>query len=199
MAFNATGTATANVDYKLTAQSFSNGVTYDASTGKITVPAGVTTFSVTVQTLADNVVAEPLETVKLDIGGLSATGGIIDGTPDAKDDSYTKITGLKAEYYGYNDASTGAGNDGANLTNLSQVRQFIDSHNPAATFNATKLDYGTLSNASGLGNGTNLQNFLGVDVASGNGAKANSLSTDPGNTSDAIIKMGGYILSLIHI
>ncbi|KAB7487849.1 hypothetical protein F7Q97_30030, partial [Klebsiella michiganensis] len=115
------------------------------------------------------------------------------GTPDAKDDSYTKITGLKAEYYGYNDASTGAGNDGANLTNLSQVRQFIDSHNPAATFNATKLDYGTLSNASGLGNGTNLQNFLGVDVASGNGAKANSLSTDPGNTSDAIIKMGGYI------
>ncbi len=193
LAFNATGTATANVDYKLTAQSFSNGVTYDASTGKITVPAGVTTFSVTVQTLADNVVAEPLETVKLDIGGLSATGGIIDGTPDAKDDSYTKITGLKAEYYGYNDASTGAGNDGANLTNLSQVRQFIDSHNPAATFNATKLDYGTLSNASGLGNGTNLQNFLGVDVASGNGAKANSLSTDPGNTSDAIIKMGGYI------
>ncbi|MER0043315.1 Ig-like domain-containing protein [Pseudomonas sp. MGal98] len=193
LAFNATGTATANVDYKLTAQSFSNGVTYDASTGKITVPAGVTTFSVTVQTLADNVVAEPLETVKLDIGGLSATGGIIDGTPDAKDDSYTRITGLKAEYYGYNDASTGAGNDGANLTNLSQVRQFIDSHNPAATFNATKLDYGTLSNASGLGNGTNLQNFLGVDVASGNGAKANSLSTDPGNTSDAIIKMGGYI------
>ncbi|MEQ9725133.1 Calx-beta domain-containing protein [Pseudomonas sp. WHRI 8822A] len=193
LAFNATGTATANVDYKLTAQSFSNGVTYDASTGKITVPAGVTTFSVTVQTLADNVVAEPLETVKLDIGGLSATGGIIDGTPDAKDDSYTRITGLKAEYYGYNDASTGAGNDGANLTNLSQVRQFIDSHNPAATFNATKLDYGTLSNASGLGNGTNLQNFLGVDVASGNGTKANSLSTDPGNTSDAIIKMGGYI------
>ncbi|PZW49207.1 Calx-beta domain-containing protein, partial [Pseudomonas sp. URMO17WK12:I2] len=193
LAFSATGTATANVDYKLTAQSFSNGVTYDASTGKITVPAGVTSFSVTVQTLADNVVAEPLETVRLDIGGQSAIGGIIDGTPDAKDDSYTKITGLKAEYYGYNDASTGAGNDGANLTNLSQVRQFIDSHNPAATFNATKLDYGTLSNASGLGNGTNLQNFLGVDVASGNGAKANSLSTDPGSTSDAIIKMGGYI------
>ncbi|MDQ7985749.1 cadherin-like domain-containing protein, partial [Pseudomonas sp. G34] len=193
LAFNATGTATANVDYKLTAQSFSNGVTYDASTGKITVPAGVTSFSVTVQTLADNVVAEPLETVRLDIGGQSATGGIIDGTPDAKDDSYTKVTGLKAEYYGYNDASTGAGNDGANLTNLSQVRQFIDSHNPAATFNATKLDYGTLSNASGLGNGTNLQNFLGVDVASGNGAKANSLSTDPGNSSDAIIKMAGYI------
>jgi len=193
LAFNATGTATANVDYKLTAQSFSNGVTYDANTGKITVPAGVTSFSVTVQTLADNVVAEPLETVRLDIGGQSATGGIIDGTPDAKDDSYTKVTGLKAEYYGYNDASTGAGNDGANLTNLSQVRQFIDSHNPAATFNATKLDYGTLSNASGLGNGTNLQNFLGVDVASGNGAKANSLSTDPGNSSDAIIKMAGYI------
>ncbi|WP_218189572.1 S-layer family protein, partial [Pseudomonas sp. PA15(2017)] len=193
LSFNATGTATANVDYKLTAQSFSNGVTYDATTGKITVPAGVTSFSVTVQTLADNVVAEPLETVKLDIGGQSATGGIIDGTPDAKDDSYTKVTGLKAEYYGYNDTSTGAGNDGANLTNLSQVRQFIDSHKAAATFNATTLDYGNLGNASGLGNGTNLQTFLGVNTTTGNGAKANSLSTDPGNTSDAIIKMSGYI------
>ncbi|XXF07671.1 Ig-like domain-containing protein [Pseudomonas sp. D2-3] len=193
LAFNATGTAIANVDYKLTAQSFSNGVTYDASTGKITVPAGVTSFSVTVPTLADNVVGEPLETVKLDIGGQSAIGGITDGTPDAKDDSYTKVTGLKAEYYGYNDSSTGAGNDGANLTNLSQVRQFIDSQNPAATFNATTLDYGHLSSASGLGNGTNLQNFLGVNTTTGNGAKANSLSTDPGNTSDAIIKMSGYI------
>ncbi|WP_218189112.1 S-layer family protein, partial [Pseudomonas sp. PA1(2017)] len=193
LSFNATGTATANVDYKLTAQSFSNGVTYDANTGKITVPAGVTSFSVTVQTLADNVVAEPLETVKLDIGGQSATGGIIDGTPDAKDDSYTKVTGLKAEYFGYNDTSTGAGNDGANLTNLSQVRQFIDTHKAAATFNATTLDYGNLSNASGLGNGTNLQTFLGVNTTTGNGAKANSLSTDPGNTSDAIIKMSGYV------
>ncbi|YCH23035.1 Ig-like domain-containing protein [Pseudomonas sp. D1-3] len=193
LAFNATGTAIANVDYKLTAQSFSNGVTYDTSTGKITVPAGVTSFSVTVPTLADNVVGEPLETVKLDIGGQSAIGGITDGTPDAKDDSYTKVTGLKAEYYGYNDSSTGAGNDGANLTNLSQVRQFIDSQNPAATFNATTLDYGHLSSASGLSNGTNLQNFLGVNTTTGNGAKANSLSTDPGNTSDAIIKMSGYI------
>ncbi|WP_285663045.1 Ig-like domain-containing protein, partial [Phytopseudomonas straminea] len=193
LSFNATGTATANVDYKLDAQSFSNGVTYDANTGKITVPAGVTSFSVTVQTLADNVVGEPLETVKLDIGGQSATGGIIDGTPDAKDDSYTKVTGLKAEYFGYNDTGTGAGNDGANLTNLSQVRQFIDTHKAAATFNATTLDYGNLSNATGLGNGTNLQAFLGVNTTTGNGAKANALSTDPGDTSDAIIKMSGYI------
>ncbi|WP_256205856.1 MULTISPECIES: Calx-beta domain-containing protein [unclassified Pseudomonas] len=192
LSFNATGTATANVDYKLNAQSFSNGVTYDANTGKITVPAGVTSFSVTVQTLADNVVGEPLETVKLDIGGQSATGGIIDGTPDAKDDSYTKVTGLKAEYFGYKEG-TGAGNDGANLTNLSQVRQFIDSHKAAATFNATTLDYGNLSNATGLGTGTNLQTFLGVNTTTGNGAKANSLSTDPGDTSDAIIKMSGYI------
>ncbi len=192
LSFNATGTATANIDYKLNAQSFSNGVTYDANTGKITVPAGVTSFSVTVQTLADNVVGEPLETVKLDIGGQSATGGIIDGTPDAKDDSYTKVTGLKAEYFGYREG-TGAGNDGANLTNLSQVRQFIDSHKAAATFNATTLDYGNLSNATGLGNGTNLQAFLGVNTTTGNGAKANSLSTDPGDTSDAIIKMSGYI------
>ena len=86
MSFNATGTATANVDYKLNAQSFSNGVTYDANTGKITVPAGVTSFSVTVQTLADNVVGEPLETVKLDIGGQSATGGLPQANVAPKED-----------------------------------------------------------------------------------------------------------------
>ncbi|WP_279615893.1 beta strand repeat-containing protein [Phytopseudomonas flavescens] len=193
LSFSVGGTATANLDYKLTAQSFSNGVTYDAATGKISVPAGITSFSVTVQTLADSVVAEPLETVRLEIGGQVAVGGIVDGTPDAKDDSYTTVSGLKAEYYGYNDSSTGANSDGANLTNLSQVRQFIDGHTPAATFNATKLDYGNLSNTSGLGNGTNLQNFLGVNTTTGNGTKANSLSTDPGNTSDAIIKMSGYM------
>ena len=123
----------------------------------------------------------------------TGTPVVIGGAPDAADDSYSFTAGLKAEYYGYNDSSTGAGNNGANLTNLSQVRQFIDSHNPSATFNATKLDYGNLSNASGLGNGTNLQNFLGVNTTTGNGTKANSLSTDPGNTSDAIIKMSGYV------
>ncbi|PJN86204.1 hypothetical protein CV739_01620, partial [Bacillus velezensis] len=61
---------------------FSNGVTYDAATGKITVPAGVTSFTVSVPTTNDST-DEADETVKLTIGGKDATGTIVDndGTP----------------------------------------------------------------------------------------------------------------------
>ncbi len=76
------GTATAGTDYNstLTNASFTNGVTYDAATGKITVPAGVTDFSVTVPTLNDTISGEPIETVNLTIGGQQGIGGIIDIT-----------------------------------------------------------------------------------------------------------------------
>ncbi|EJL6737913.1 cadherin, partial [Vibrio cholerae] len=64
------GTATSD-DYGNA--SFSNGVKYDSATGKITVPAGVTSFTVTVPTTNDST-DEPDETVKLTIGGKDATG-----------------------------------------------------------------------------------------------------------------------------
>ncbi|HUE92939.1 Ig-like domain-containing protein, partial [Pseudomonas sp.] len=105
--------------------------------------------------------------------------------PTAVADTYTEIQGLFAEYYGYNDTSTGAGNDGPNLTNLSLVNSFIDGRTPDATFNATTLNYGPLDDAGGLGN-DNLRNFIG--------SNGNSLSADPSdNSSDAIIKMTGFI------
>ncbi|SHK95974.1 beta strand repeat-containing protein, partial [Phytopseudomonas punonensis] len=73
------GTATAGSDYNgtLTNQSFSNGVTYNAATNQITVPAGVTSFTVTVPTINDNV-SEPTETFSLTVGGKSGTATIID-------------------------------------------------------------------------------------------------------------------------
>jgi hypothetical protein len=74
------GTATAGSDYT-NAPTFSNGVTYNSVAGTISVPAGVTSFSVTVPTLTDSVFEGPVnETVPLAIGGVSATGGIIDTT-----------------------------------------------------------------------------------------------------------------------
>ncbi|MDD2932603.1 MAG: Calx-beta domain-containing protein [Methylotenera sp.] len=73
------GTATVGTDYSNTPV-FSNGVTYNAGTGLISVPAGVTSFSVTVPTLTDTITGEPLETVPLTIGGVTGTGGIIDTT-----------------------------------------------------------------------------------------------------------------------
>ncbi|MFC1395044.1 hypothetical protein NK318_10930 [Acinetobacter junii] len=50
-------TATAGTDFDnvLANAVFSNGVTYDAGTGQITVPAGVTSFTVGYATTQDNI------------------------------------------------------------------------------------------------------------------------------------------------
>ncbi|MGI4849021.1 MAG: type I secretion C-terminal target domain-containing protein, partial [Janthinobacterium lividum] len=69
------GTASAN-DYT-TPPTFDHGVTYNAATGMITVPAGVTNFAVTVGTVIDNVY-ENSESLPLTIGGVTGTGFITD-------------------------------------------------------------------------------------------------------------------------
>lgn len=93
----------------------------------------------------------------------------------------TSNQGLYAEYYSYRQ-----GTDGPNLSSLGQVKNFVLANLPTATFTATTLNYNA-DNAfnNNLGQGTNLQTFLGVD--------ADSLSLDPGNSSDAIIRMQGFI------
>ncbi len=96
------GTASA-ADY-VTPPTFSNGVTYNAANNTITVPPGVTSFTVTVPTVDDTLV-EPNETLKLNVGGKEATGTIIDndratvvtvepGTPDPNDDSVVEGNNL---------------------------------------------------------------------------------------------------------
>ncbi|WP_320158597.1 Calx-beta domain-containing protein, partial [Psychrobacter sp. NZS113] len=56
---------------------FSDGVTYDAATGTITVPAGVTDFTVSYPT-SNDAILENNETTSLTIGADSGTGTIID-------------------------------------------------------------------------------------------------------------------------
>ncbi|MFQ2162995.1 type I secretion C-terminal target domain-containing protein, partial [Aeromonas taiwanensis] len=56
---------------------FSNGVTYNSTTGKITVPAGVSGFTVTIPTVDDRL-AEATETLTVTVGGQSGTGTITD-------------------------------------------------------------------------------------------------------------------------
>ncbi|MDP3094783.1 MAG: type I secretion C-terminal target domain-containing protein, partial [Methylotenera sp.] len=60
--------------------------------GTITVPAGVTSFSVTVPTLTDTITGEPIETVPLTIGGVTGTGGIIDITLTADSNTIDEDT-----------------------------------------------------------------------------------------------------------
>ncbi|WP_418315391.1 Ig-like domain-containing protein [Piscinibacter sakaiensis] len=77
------GTATPGDDYNPTLgnTSFSNGVTRDPATGKLIVPAGVTSFTVTVPTIDDTAV-EFTETLPLTVGDAkgskTATGNILD-------------------------------------------------------------------------------------------------------------------------
>ena len=54
-----------------------NGVTYDANTGTVKVPAGVTSFSVSVPTL-DDAIAEASEIFSLTVGGQQGTATISD-------------------------------------------------------------------------------------------------------------------------
>ncbi|MBV7600152.1 VCBS domain-containing protein [Aeromonas sp. sia0103] len=56
---------------------FSNGVTYDSATGKLTVPAGVSGFTVTIPTVDDRLV-ESNETLTVTVGGQNGIGTIID-------------------------------------------------------------------------------------------------------------------------
>ncbi|WCH23675.1 retention module-containing protein [Aeromonas salmonicida] len=56
---------------------FSNGVTYNSATGKLTVPAGVSGFTVTLPTVNDRLV-ETTETLTVTVGGQNGTGTIID-------------------------------------------------------------------------------------------------------------------------
>ncbi|MCK0130550.1 FG-GAP-like repeat-containing protein, partial [Flavobacteriaceae bacterium F08102] len=113
-----------------------------------------------------------------DSGGLDTDGDGINDVCDVDDDNDGILDvvegcgGLNGEYYGtnssvYNVATALAATSGA----------------PDATFIATNIDYPQFG--GGIGNGTNLQNFLAEDAA--------SLSTDPGNTNRGVILMEGSI------
>ncbi|MGY3925187.1 immunoglobulin-like domain-containing protein, partial [Aeromonas jandaei] len=56
---------------------FTNGVTYNSTTGKITVPAGVSSFTVSLNTVNDTL-PEFTETLAISVGGVSGTGTIVD-------------------------------------------------------------------------------------------------------------------------
>ncbi|PJE53176.1 Calx-beta domain-containing protein, partial [Marinomonas sp. BSi20584] len=100
------GTAGSNdYDTDLSHVTFSNGVTYNSSTGKITVPAGVTEFAATVSTTDDGI-NEGSETFTLNVGGVSGAATIIDNdllaptvtiTEDINDDGLINKTELSGD------------------------------------------------------------------------------------------------------
>ena len=98
------------------------------------------------------------------------------------DSAAASNTGLFSEYFGYRE-----GADGLNLTNIAQVNSFINGRTADATFVAKTFDYGnTAAFSNGLGGAGNLRAFLGSDAASMG-------AVDPAATSDAIIRMRGFV------
>ncbi|RYZ51509.1 MAG: hypothetical protein EOP49_11565, partial [Sphingobacteriales bacterium] len=175
-----------------------NGTDINGST-TVTIPAGSTSTNFNIAALTDSL-TEGNENFTVAIG--STTGGsfeslVVNGAanavtttvidnraPVAVNDSTpssTSNSGILSEYFSYRE-----GTDGANLDNLTQINTFINSKVADATFTATTFNYNP-SNSFGnnLGYGTNLQTFLGTD--------ATSLSADPGDSSDAIIRMRGFL------
>ncbi|WP_305880423.1 retention module-containing protein [Pseudomonas citronellolis] len=102
----------------------------------------------------------------------------VNDDPVAVNDHYL-IGGLQGNYWGYRE-----GTDGNNLTSLSMISAFIAKTAPSATFTATALNYGN-GVSTDLGGDKQLQKFLGSDAV--------SLSTDPANTSDAIVQLTGLV------
>ncbi len=70
------GTATLGADFTSTL-AFSDGVSFDSISGLVTVPTGVTSFTVTVPTI-DDTTHENNENFTLSVGGVIGTGTIID-------------------------------------------------------------------------------------------------------------------------
>ncbi len=171
---NGSDTHTANL-------ALSNGVLVTAGTttqaSGFSYSNGTITFTETKPATGETISATATQTDAA--GNTSAPGTdsaqMVNTNPVAVADHY--VLGLTGQYFGYAQGS------GANLENIAQVETLISGKTPDATFVATSLNYGSVG--GDLGAGTHLQTFLGNDAA--------SLSTDPGNTSDAIIKLSGQV------
>ncbi|MBA5763238.1 cadherin-like domain-containing protein [Vibrio sp. 404] len=77
--------ATSN-DVDLASAQFTNGVTYDENSGQLSVPVGVSAFSVIIPTIIDSE-DEVFENYTLEVGGQSSVGGIADVTITQADDA----------------------------------------------------------------------------------------------------------------
>jgi hypothetical protein len=137
-----------------------------------------------VSTLVDGTLTVKADAIDRNGVGVSdTTTGTLDAnaSPDAGDDSYgiNAIQGFFGEYFAYQQ-----GPDGGNLGTLARADAFLAANHADATFTATSINY-RIPNGN-LGSEGKLQSFLGAD--------AGSLSNDPENSSDAIIRMTGEIV-----
>ncbi|MBY7818436.1 cadherin-like domain-containing protein, partial [Vibrio fluvialis] len=171
-------------DTDLSNVTFSEGVTLNAD-GTITVDAGVTSFTATVQTTEDTI-NEADETFTLNVGGVSGTATIVDNdeSPIAQDDTSTSNHCFSGKYYGYDEHSGGLGN----MDSVADALALIAKNQPDVTFDVSNIDY-QLSNGNqngGLTSNSQLQDFLGSDASSMKGSV-------PSNTTDGVMLLTGAV------
>jgi Ca2+-binding RTX toxin-like protein len=150
---------------------------------------------------ADNVIEASITVT--DAAGNSATASDIEGYSVGSSIDPAEM-GMRGEYYGYNDRSNVPSNwlrhnddgDFGNLNNLGEVSSIIDSRTGTGvvgsvaagaadeTFLSGRVDYGTVG--GNLGTGSTLQQFLSGD--------AGSLSGDPANSTDGIVRIIGFMM-----
>ncbi|MBY7950799.1 cadherin-like domain-containing protein, partial [Vibrio fluvialis] len=171
-------------DTDLSNVTFSEGVTLNAD-GTITVDAGVTSFTATVQTTEDTI-NEADETFTLNVGGVSGTATIVDNdeSPIAQDDTSTSNHCFSGKYYAYDERTGGLGN----MDSVADALALIAKNQPDVTFDVSNIDY-QLSNGNqngGLTSNSQLQDFLGSDASSMKGAV-------PSNTTDGVMLLTGAV------
>ncbi|WP_268944885.1 cadherin-like domain-containing protein [Pseudomonas sp. KNUC1026] len=115
----------------------------------------------------------------------------LSNNPPVANDDYLVQNGLKSEFYNYQENS---GQGRPNLTSVSQVLAWIAGNTPNATFNANKIDFGSVSDNLGHYDSSNnsLVKFLTNNSAANQG-NYDSLSGKQIDSSDAILNMTGQV------
>ncbi|MGT3765396.1 cadherin domain-containing protein [Vibrio cholerae] len=132
--FNLAGVTAGEGDFNREGVTFSNGVTLSTDGKSVLVPAGVTSFTVTVPTVDDSV-DEADETLKLTVGGQDATGTIVDNDNapvihDAVLSDVSEVIPNGTEVYDVQEASTGNDTD---LDGEHLKYTFVHSNNTRST------------------------------------------------------------------
>ncbi|WOD07032.1 beta strand repeat-containing protein [Marinomonas sp. GJ51-6] len=156
-AFSLTDGTTDSSDYGDV--TFSNDVTYDAETGEITVPAGVSGFTVTVAG-AEDTVFENDETFVLSVGGVNSVGTITDNesapvvsiAADQTNVTEGDVAGFTVsidqeadEAVVVNFTYSGVAADGSDFTGVASVT--IPAGDTSADLDITTIDDGIYENA----------------------------------------------------
>lgn len=157
------------------AATFSNGVVRNAD-GTLTVPAGVSSFTITIPTHPDGAV-EPNEALPVTVGGVTGTGVILndDAPPQANPDSGAATENSTTTVQALNGVIQGAG--------TSRAGADTDDYDPTARLTVTGVAAGAGAVTQGVGVGTSLVGTYGHLTLNADGSytyvadRADSLAT----------------------